>query len=333
MDLQRGFLISVTLSLLFITLQMLRPVLGYLLGTVMIAFVLYPLHRRMAPKIGPRVSAFTLIVFTLLAAIIPLGLAVNAVIDDARGLADNVNNTSVVETDDLERQIFKLTGQEIDIDSEIEGFINNLASQAIGGASRVIGIVTDVSIGISLSLFVLFYMLKDGKDFKAWLKETTPLPDHIQDKLYGKTYKTTWAVVKGHVLVAIAQGSIAGLGFLMVGIDNYMFWTFVMILLAFIPIVGAFLVWGPASLFLFMTGRPAQGMFLAIWGAVVVGFTDNFLRPILVERDADLHPAIILIGVIGGLYVFGSAGIFMGPIALGVLKSVLEVFRNNYDEL
>jgi len=333
MDLQKGFLISVTLSLLFISLQMLEPFLGYLLGTVMVAFVLYPLQRRMAPRIGPRVSAFTLIIFTLLAAVIPLGLAVNAVVDDARGLSDNLNGTDFIKTDEIEGQISELTGREMDIDGEIDGFISELASQAIGGASQVIGIVTDLSIGLSISFFVLFYMLKDGKDFKAWLKETTPLPDHIQDKLYGKTYKTTWAVVKGHVLVAIAQGSMAGLGLMIAGIESYAFWTFVMILLAFIPMVGAFLVWGPASLYLFVTGRPAQGVFLAIWGAVAVGFTDNFLRPILVERDADLHPAIILIGVIGGLYVFGSAGIFMGPIALGVLKSVLEVFRNNYDEL
>jgi predicted PurR-regulated permease PerM len=106
-----------------------------------------------------------------------------------------------------------------------------------------------------------------------------------------------------------------------------------MILLAFIPLVGAFLVWGPAGGYLIFTGRPAPGIFLLIWGAVVVGLTDNFLRPLLVDREAELHPAVILIGVLGGLTVFGAAGIFMGPIALGVLKSVLEVFRNNYDEL
>lgn len=66
---------------------------------------------------------------------------------------------------------------------------------------------------------------------------------------------------------------------------------------------------------------------------MIVGFTDNFMRPLPVDCESDLHPVVILIGVIGGLYVFGAAGIFMGPIALGVLKSVPEVFEENYDDL
>lgn len=333
MDLQRGFLISVILGLLFIAGQMFRPFLGYLLGTVMLAFVLYPLQRRMAPRIGPRISAGLLVIFTLLAAIIPFALTINAVVDDAQDLTGNINNTQIIQTDEIEELILELTGQQVDVDEEIEDFAREFAVNTLGNVSNILDIVTNVSIGLSLSVFVLFYLLKDGKEFKSWLRDTTPMPAEIQDKLYGKTYKTTWAVVKGHVLVAIAQGGIAGLGLFLVGIDSYAFWTFIMILLAFIPIVGAFLVWGPAGAYLFLTGRPAAGTFLLIWGAVVVGFTDNFLRPLLVDREAELHPAIILIGVIGGLYVFGAAGIFMGPISLGVLKAVLEVFKNNYDEL
>lgn len=333
MDLQKGFLISVTLALLFIAGQMFRPFLGYLLGTVMLAFVLYPLQRRMAPRIGPRISAGVLIIFTLLAAVIPFALTINAVVDDAQELTGNLNNTDIIQTEEIERMIFEVTGRQIDADGAIEGFARDFIANTLGNISNILDIVTNVSIGLSLSIFVLFYLLKDGKEFKSWLRETTPMPAEIQDKLYTRTYKTTWAVVKGHVLVALAQGTIAGLGLFLVGIESYAFWTFIMILLAFIPIVGAFLVWGPAGAYLFLTGRPAAGTFLVIWGAVVVGFTDNFLRPLLVDRDAELHPAIILIGVIGGLYVFGAAGIFMGPISLGVLKSVLEVFRNNYEEL
>lgn len=333
MNIQKGFLISVILVLLLIAAELFRPFLGYLLGTVMLAFVLYPLQRRMAPRIGPRISAGILIIFTLLAAVIPLAVAVNAVVDDARDLNENLNQTQLLDIEELETMIFEMTGQQIDIDTELDQVLNSFITNTLGSVSTVLDIVTNLSIGLSLSLFVLFYLLKDGKKFKSWLMETTPMPQDIQEELYDKTYITTWAVVKGHVLVAIAQGSIAGLGLLVVGIDSYAFWTFIMILLAFIPIVGAFLVWGPAGAYLLMTGRPYAGVFLLLWGTVVVGFTDNFLRPLLVDRKAELHPAVILIGVIGGLYVFGAAGIFMGPISLGVLKSVLEVFKNSYEDL
>ena len=70
-----------------------------------------------------------------------------------------------------------------------------------------------------------------------------------------------------------------------------------------------------------------------MYGSIVVGLTDNFLRPLLVDKSAELHPAIILIGVIGGVYVFGAVGLFIGPVLFGILKSVLEVFKKNYDTL
>ncbi|MFB6115700.1 MAG: AI-2E family transporter [Candidatus Nanohalobium sp.] len=334
MDLQKGFLISVILVLLFVTGKMLQPFLGYLLGTLMVAFVLYPVHQKLSPKIGERASAFLLIILTLVVAIIPFALAVNAVIDDARDLTGNLNQSElVIDTGIIEDKIKELTGRSIDIEAQLESALNTFISTTIGNVSTVLDIVTNLAIGLSLSFFILYYLLKDGKALKDWVMDTTPMPMEIQKKLYKKTNKTTWAVVKGHVAVAIIQGSVAGLGLYATGIGNSAFWTFVMILLAFIPIVGAFLVWGPAGAYLFLTGKPAAGTFLLIWGTVVVGLTDNFLRPLLVDRSSELHPGIILIGVIGGVYVFGAAGIFMGPIAFGVLKSVLEVFKNNYDEL
>lgn len=333
MNLQRGFLISIILALLFITGKMLEPFLGYLLGTVVLAFVLYPLQKRLSTKIGERASALLIVVFTLLAAIIPFALTVNAVVDDAQNLDINLNETNFVNSSEIEEKIKEYTGRTVDIEQEIENTLADFTSTTIGSVSKVLNILTNVSIGLSISLFVLYYLLKDGKGFKSWLIDTTPMPKDIQEELYSQTNKTTWAVVKGHVLVALIQGSIAGLGLYFVGIDNYAFWTFIMILMAFIPIVGAFIVWGPAGIYLIGLGRVSAGIFLLLWGAVVVSLTDNFLRPLLVDRGSKLHPAVILIGVIGGIYVFGAAGIFMGPVALGVLKSALEVFKANYEEL
>jgi len=333
MNLQRGFLISVILALLFVTVKMLEPFLGYLLGTLVLGFVLYPLQKRLSPRVGERASALLIIIFTLLAVIIPFALTVNAAIDDAQNLDIDLNETQYFNSTELEEKIEDYTGRNIDIEQEIERVLENFTSSTIGSVSRVLNILTNVSIGLSISLFVLYYLLKDGSSFKAWLIDTTPIPENIQEELYQETNETTWAVVKGHVLVALIQGLIAGLGLYLVGIDNYAFWTFIMILLAFIPIIGAFIVWGPAGFYLIALGRTSAGIFLLLWGAVIVGLTDNFLRPLLVDRGSKLHPAVILIGVIGGIYVFGAAGIFMGPVTLGVLKSALEVFKENYEEL
>ncbi|MFB6180337.1 MAG: AI-2E family transporter [Candidatus Nanohalobium sp.] len=333
MDVQKGFLLAVIALFLGIAARMLRPFLGYILITVIIAFVLYPLQRRISPFLGKKISAFILVILTLGLTIVPFALTVNAVIDDAQDLAGDLNGSETIKMDKFEQSIKDLTGRSIDIEAQLENVLRNFVSTTIGSVSTVLNVVTNIAIGVTLSVFLIFYLLVDGIRFKEWLKDITPLPKDLQDEMYAKTSKTTWAVVKGHIAVAAVQGSIAGLGLYLVGFQNYAFWTFVMVLLAFIPIVGAFIVWGPASILLFAQSRPSAGAFLLIWGAVVVGFTDNFLRPLLVDKNADLHPAVILLGVIGGMYVFGAAGILMGPIAFGVLKTVLEVFNERYHEL
>ncbi|MFB6144567.1 MAG: AI-2E family transporter [Candidatus Nanohaloarchaea archaeon] len=138
------------------------------------------------------------------------------------------------------------------------------------------------------------------------------MTDARQEMLHRSTSESVWAVVKGHVLMAFAQGILAGIGLYVFGIENVLFWTFMMILLGFIPMVGAAIVWLPAALYLFFTGEPVAGGLLIAYGAIIVGGADNFLRPMLVDDDADIHSFFIILGLIGGLSLFGPVGIFIG---------------------
>ena len=312
---------------------MLKPFLGYILGALLLAFILMPLQERLSKFTGEKISALLLIVLTFVAVSIPFGLIFGAVAGDAQDVISDIGQTDFVDIDRIESYVQQYTGQEVDIDSEVREAVRRFVSTTLGGFSQFLNFLTNIAIGFSVMLFALYYLLKDGKDLSEYIEDLLPLPDDIVNTLHEKTYRTTWAVIKGHIFVAIVQGLVAGVGLWLTGVPNYFFWTFVMILLAFIPIVGAFLVWGPASLYLLLINRPLAGLILLIYGSVVVGLTDNFLRPLLVEGGADLHPAVILIGVIGGVYVFGAAGLFIGPVVFGILKAVLEVFRNNYYEL
>ncbi|MFB6147859.1 MAG: AI-2E family transporter, partial [Candidatus Nanohaloarchaea archaeon] len=185
---------------------------------------------------------------------------------------------------------------------------------------------------LTLMMFLLYYFLKDGREMVVWVKSVLPMDDEVKDSLCEKVDQTTWAVIKSHVLVAIIQGLVAGLGLIVLGIPNSIFWTFVMVVLGFIPLVGTLLVWGPASVYLFLVNRPVAALALALYGFVVVGMTDNIVRPLAVDRSAELHPAVIIVGVLGGVYLFGAPGLFFGPILLGVFKSVLLVMKNNYND-
>ncbi|MFB6100169.1 MAG: AI-2E family transporter [Candidatus Nanohalobium sp.] len=333
MNSQRGFLLILVTSLLFVAGLMLKPFLGYILGALLLAFILMPLQDRLSNLIGDKLSALTLIVLTFVAVSVPFALIFGAVANDAQDVIGEVNQTQLFDIQKAEQIIMEYTGQQVNLEQEIREVLNQFVSTTLGGVSEFLNVLTGIAIGFSVMLFLLYYLLKDGKEFTGYLKGIIPLPEDIVNRLHRKTYQTTWAVIKGHILVAVIQGLIAGVGLWFTGVPNFAFWTFVMILLAFIPIIGAFMVWGPASIYLLAINRPIAAIVLAVYGSIVVGLTDNFLRPLLVDRSGDLHPAVILIGVIGGVYVFGAAGLFIGPVVFGVLKAVLEVFKSNYQDL
>ncbi|MFB6213188.1 MAG: AI-2E family transporter [Candidatus Nanohaloarchaea archaeon] len=331
MEAEKTFLAVLVAVLSAATWLMVKPFLAYVLFAVLLAFILYPLQKRIEPVTGARVSAFLLMLFAVAAAVLPLSIATAAVIQDAQDFTQDLNQTDVINTTQVEQIIKDRTGRSIDVETTIDNAVREFTSATFGSFSEFVNLLTSLAIGMTLMLFLLYYFLKDGDEMVAWIKQIIPMPEPVKEGLYRRTDKTTWAVIKGHVLVAVAQGLIAGLGLFIAGVPNYVFWTFMMVVLGFIPLVGSFMVWGPASVYLFLVDRHAAGIFLLVYGVIVVGLTDNVLRPIVVDRSAELHPAVIMIGVIGGVYIFGAPGLFFGPILLGVFKSVILVVKNNYE--
>jgi predicted PurR-regulated permease PerM len=330
MDIEKAFLAVMVTLLAVIAWLMVAPFLGYILFAMIMAFVLRPLQRRVAPKVGPRISAFLLMLFAIAIIVFPLIFATAAVIQDAQDFSRDINQTDLVNVSEMEGFIEESTGREIDIEATVDRTVTKATNATFGSFSQFVNLFASLAIGMTLMLFLLYYFLKDGPEMVEWTKNIVPMPEDVKDDLAEGINNTTWAVIKGHVLVAVAQGLIAGLGLFIVGVPNYVFWTFMMVVLGFIPLVGSFLIWGPASVYLFVIGRPLAGVFLLVYGLVIVGLTDNVLRPLAVDRSAELHPAIIMVGVIGGVYLFGAPGLFFGPILLGIFKAVLLVIRENY---
>lgn len=315
-----------------LAVEMVLPFLTYVLIAVLLAFVLRPLHLKLAPRVGPAISAALLIVGALVALIIPFLIMIAAVAGDAIRLAEQIQGSDVG-LGTVESAIQEYTGREIDIAKRASGSVQGLGEQLAGQAPEAFGIVTHAFVGIGLALFLLFFLLKDGDKLLGWIRTITPLPEGVQDDLYESVGDITWAVLLGHVVVAAVQGAVAGIALFVVGIPNALFWTFLMMLLALIPAIGTPLVWGPAAVYLVWSGQTLAGAALFVYGAVVVNLTDEFLRPIVVDRRAKINPSIIIVGVIGGMYLMGFIGLFYGPIILGALKVTLEVIEEHYPEL
>jgi predicted PurR-regulated permease PerM len=180
-----------------------------------------------------------------------------------------------------------------------------------------------------LMLFVLFFVLRDGPAVAQQVVQMLPIEDRRRARLWQHLADVTRAVFLGIGLTALVQGILVGVGFWIAGLPSPLVFGVIAVLVALIPMVGSALVWVPGALFLAANGDYGYATFLAVWGAVVVGMVDNFLRPMLISGRADVPTLAVFVGVMGGLAAFGFIGLFVGPIVLGLL---VALFRYESEE-
>ncbi|GAG19280.1 unnamed protein product, partial [marine sediment metagenome] len=123
------------------------------------------------------------------------------------------------------------------------------------------------------------------------------------------------------------QGIIAGIGYFIFGVPNALLLTILTIFVGIIPLIGPWLVWVPIDIYLFASGHSGAGFGLLIYGLVVISWLDTIIRPLIVSRKSQINPAIVIIGMIGGLFVFGILGLLAGPLILAYVLLVIELYR------
>lgn len=331
MNVSKGALLLVVATLAVLSLTLVLPYMQYLLLAILLAYIIYPAQARLAPRFGPNASAGLLVVAATLAVVVPFFASLAVVAGDAlslfRAAAEGEIDLSPF-LSSLERYSGGADAAEL-----IRTGAQRAGEAFLGYVPQLLGTATHMLIGLGMTIFLLFFFLRDAPSFFRWFRDVLPLPDEVQDALYDHLDDITQAVLMGHILVAVIQGVLAGLGLFATGIPNATFWTFVMILLALIPVIGAFLIWGPACLYLLTLGQTTAAVALFLYSAVVVGLSDDYLRPLLVDRYANVNPSVIVVGVIGGVSAFGFMGLFFGPVIVGALKAALEVFDDYYYDL
>ena len=325
MDRQRTFLLGLIGALLAVSVLFVLPFLDYFLLAVILGYVLRPVQTRLEGRVSERIAAGLIVLGAAVTIIVPLLLVVRTTIVEGRRLLDRVR-AGEASFANVEASVLEVTGMEVDFSAALRELVRDLGIGAFSDIVSLVGTLAHVAIGLGLTLFLLYYFVKDGDRFVAWLRAVLPMSETNVEELFLAVDQITWAVLAGHVFVAIIQGMLAGLGLVVVGVPNAFFWTVVMIVLSLLPIIGSFMVWGPAALWLLIVGEPVATVGLAVYGTVVVGISDDYLRPVVVDRYAKVSPAVIIIGVLGGIYAIGFMGIFIGPIVIGSLKATLDVY-------
>ena len=224
-------------------------------------------------------------------------------------------------------------GQNPEIRYQIQEITKKLTEWIVQKSSDILFSVPIILLNLFVMLFTMFYFLKDGESLLKKLNGYLKIHPGRYQKILGRLEEIVHGVVFGYLLVALIQGGLGALGFFIFGVPSPLFWGLVMAFLALIPYLGTGVVWVPASLIIFMDGLfknsnwiMFKGIALFIYSFIFVSSLDNIIRPKLMGGRAKIHPAVILVGIIGGIFMFGPFGVLIGPLVL----SLTVVFIGTY---
>lgn len=329
-------LLIVTAVALYLCWLMIRPFMGVLMWAAVLVIVFYPIHRRLVQRTGsPSLSALLSCVLVILTILVPVALVTVAVVSELAGAVQNVQagiNYLLDPTSPMTGRLLGWASRFIDVQKLLSG---EYLAQQLGGisgglAGRTLGVIGGVIGAIVQMFFVVFtmyYLFRDGDRIFETIKNSLPLNDDQSLAIMERATEVVGASVYGVLAIAVIQGTLGGLAFWALGVPSAIVWGVVMTFLSMIPMLGAFLVWVPAAIYLALTGHYVKAVFLVLWGTLVIGMIDNFLRPKLVGGRTRLHELLIFFAVLGGLQVFGVLGIVLGPVVLALAMSLIEVFR------
>lgn len=317
----------------YFLLLILAPFINSILWAIAIAMFVAPLQKWINQKIKYRnLAALIGVVVTVGVVIVPAIILISQTISEMlsifKQLRESDQAVQVVEwfrsgmfatwlnakfgisPDSVQQTIFDTLGK--------------IANTALNTVQSVISNSVSFTVDLIFTIFTLFFLLRDGEQLRSWILRALPMTGERKKILVRRIQDVIDATFKGSLIVGIAQGLLAGGMFLVLGVPGTFFWTIVMIVLSFLPIIGAFLVWAPVAFWFLLTGHIAKGIILTIWGVFVVGLTDNFLRPLVVSQQTKIHTGIVFFATLGGVALFGPIGLMIGPIMFSCFIVVVE---------
>jgi predicted PurR-regulated permease PerM len=335
---QKSFVLVMVITYGLGFIALIGGFLEALLLAAVFSGILYPLYLWFQRVSGGRnaLSSILTLLVSLMVIIVPLLFLLGLVAEQAIGVTEmvrpwierhidssTINNLTLPEwvpfvdklapyTDEISAKIAEIAGKTGMI------FASNLARVTEGAAVFFLNLF--------VMLYAMYFFLIKGPTLMNKILSYVPLMKFDKQKMIEVGLSVSRATVKGTLMIGIVQGMLGSIGFAVAGIASSVFWGAVMAILSVLPGIGAMLVWVPAIAYLLITGNSIAGIGLFVWCAVVVSTADNFLRPVLVGRDAQMPDLLILLSTLGGLALFGASGLVLGPILAALFMAVLTIY-------
>lgn len=328
--LQHNFFLLLLAIVGVIMFYIFAPFLSALVLAFSFAVVFYPLYERILLNVKGRknIAAFLTVSIIVVAVLIPLILVGGLLFTQAQNVYQSVAS---ITSDGGVAQL--ITNTEQFVHRFAPDATINVAEYAQRGLQWVLSHLGsfftgffNVLLGLVLMIIALFFLLRDGKSLREQYLKLSPLSNLYDEQILNRLATAINSVIKGSLVIALAQGTLATIGVWIFGLPNPLIWGTITTLASLIPGIGTAMVMIPAVIYLFYNGDTAQAAGLLIWQAAVVGLVDNFMAPYVLNRGIKIHPFLILISVLGGLSFFGPIGFILGPVVLAFFFALLDIY-------
>src|SRR5213592_72150 len=346
-NLRTAFVLLLVAAVTALFVAVAWPFFKPLLLGALLAGLFHPLYRWITRLLGGRQSlgaAVTLLVLLVLV-LGPISIFLGIVVQQALTVSDqaipwlshHLTAASTSNIHDWLVQRFPALAEYMPSQEQLVQQVGIAATTAgaflVGFASRMTITTAAFLLNLFVMLYAMFFFFKVGDKNLERIFYYLPLSDEDETSMLARFTSITRATIKGTLVIGIIQGALGGIAFRVAGIEGAALWGTIMTILSIVPGIGAPLVWVPVVIVLFVNGQYVTATLLLVWCGVVVATIDNFLRPVFVGRDAQMPDLLILIGTLGGLFLFGPIGFIVGPIICGLFLTVWDIYGATFKEV
>jgi predicted PurR-regulated permease PerM len=314
--------------LIVLSFFLVRPILLSIIIGIILAFIFIPVYNRIykATKLQ-NFSAFLICLLVILLIVLPLWFLTPVLIEQSFKIyLASQQMDFVTPLKNIFPSLFISDEFSAEIGSILYSFVLKMTNSLVNSLSQLILNFPTLFLQFLVVFFTFFFVLRDKEGLISYIKSLLPFSKDVENKLFKSSRDITNSVIYGQIIIGILQGLVVGIGFFIFKIPNALILTLFASLAGIFPIVGTTIIWVPVVIYLVIAGNSFTAIGVTIFG-LVSSVIDNFLRPIIVSKRSRMHSSLILIGMVGGLFLFGVLGFILGPLILAYFLIVLEIYR------
>jgi predicted PurR-regulated permease PerM len=323
--------------------EIVAPFIAPIAWALCIAAITARPYAWLAGKLGrPRMASGLMVLLAGLVILVPLVIVGALVVQEARKIDFGPTQKRLVQSVPdfvaaLDEQLEALGIGNLDsilaqVEERLPDAVSRIFSGPVSEGAAIVLLAPFVFVfGLLIMLVTLYFVYREAPRLRHLVIDLSPLEEDDTDRILETLRQTTSAAILGGVLVAIIQGALGGVAFVVADVQSPALWSVVMMAFSLLPFGGTALIWAPVGVYLLLTGEAFSGWFVLIWGTVIVGMSDNFLRPMVLQKTGakDIHPMLLFFAIVSGIGLFGIGGIVFGPLLLAFISTMVGIYREH----